>query len=228
MLMTHSTPKRQKKFKNADWNGRDASAPELLLKATSELLIELGVHNVTLKDIGERSGVDPALVSYYFGNKAGLMMGLLRMILSPAIEQMRALPSLAVPPHEKLRIHVTGMINVYFHYPFVNRLMHQLQMDDMDYFGPKIAAEISGPVAEVQAKILDEGVAQGLFKPIEPMMFYVQVIGACDQLFTARYQLEYIFATTQVDAALKRRFVDHFVEILLHGICARSAPPASD
>ncbi|MDO7836450.1 hypothetical protein Q4610_15485 [Sphingobium sp. HBC34] len=69
----------------------------------------------------------------------------------------------------------------------------QLLMDDPDYFGPAIATEFSRPVGEVQRRILEESRRAGVFRPIDPIIFYVQVVGACDQLFTGRYQLEHVF-----------------------------------
>ena len=31
-----------------------------------------------------------------------------------------------ISPQDKLRIHISGMVNTYYQYPYVNRLMHEL------------------------------------------------------------------------------------------------------
>ncbi|WP_233204025.1 TetR family transcriptional regulator [Novosphingobium sp. HII-3] len=221
MSSDNGLPMRESGTMKPNEISRDLTARELLLNAACDLMVERGVHNVALGDIGDRSGLNPALIAYYFGNKAGMMLELLRMILRPGIEQMQVLADREYAPAEKLRIHVAAMVDVYFRYPFINRLMHQLQMDDMDYFGARITAEFSRPVAEAQARILQQGVAAGDFKDVDPMIIFVQIVGSCDQLFTGSYQLEYIFATKVVDQDLKRRFVDHLVTTLLRGIDPR-------
>ncbi len=49
--------------------GRSRAA---LLTAAADLFAERGYERTTLRDIGERAGVDAALVARYFGSKAGL------------------------------------------------------------------------------------------------------------------------------------------------------------
>jgi AcrR family transcriptional regulator len=52
---------------------RDASrSRELLLEAAVALFAERGFDGTTVRDLGERAGVDPALISRYFGSKTGL------------------------------------------------------------------------------------------------------------------------------------------------------------
>ncbi|HEU0103970.1 MAG TPA: TetR family transcriptional regulator [Mycobacteriales bacterium] len=55
-----------------------ARTRELLLAAAGELFAERGYDRTTLRDIGERAGVDPAMVARHFGSKAGLYLATLR------------------------------------------------------------------------------------------------------------------------------------------------------
>jgi AcrR family transcriptional regulator len=48
-----------------------------LLEAASALFDERGYQGATLRDIGERAGVDPALIARYFGGKEGLYLAAL-------------------------------------------------------------------------------------------------------------------------------------------------------
>lgn len=56
-----------------------ADSKRLLLEAASELFDERGFDGTTTRDIGERAGLDPTLITRYFGNKAELYLASLRM-----------------------------------------------------------------------------------------------------------------------------------------------------
>jgi AcrR family transcriptional regulator len=49
-----------------------AASRERLLRAAVELFADRGFDRTTARDIGERAGVDPALIARYFGSKAQL------------------------------------------------------------------------------------------------------------------------------------------------------------
>ncbi|MCU7827009.1 TetR/AcrR family transcriptional regulator [Kitasatospora sp. DSM 101779] len=54
---------------------RDAArSRELLLRAAVELFAERGFDRTTIREIGERAGVDPALIARYFGGKTQLYL----------------------------------------------------------------------------------------------------------------------------------------------------------
>ncbi|HEY2673113.1 MAG TPA: TetR family transcriptional regulator [Rugosimonospora sp.] len=64
---------------------RDAAGSrERLLDAAGELFAERGYEGTTVRDIGHRAGVDPAMIARYFGGKAQLYLAALRRDASPA------------------------------------------------------------------------------------------------------------------------------------------------
>lgn len=209
-------------FNASPERGPDISTREQLLNAAAELMTERRSTDVSLSDIAAKSGLNSALVKYYFGNKSGLMLALLRKAMGPGMEQLRHLPDMDLSPLQKLRVHISGMVKTYFHDPYINRLMHQLLAEDPLTFGPIIAEEFSKPVAEAQRKILEEGARSGLFRPVDPLLFYFHVVGACDQLFFGRYQLEDVFGVDHISDELRQAFVEHLFSVVTSGILVRS------
>ncbi|MFF4833403.1 TetR family transcriptional regulator [Streptomyces sp. NPDC001315] len=55
-----------------------ARSREALLRAATELFSERGYDRTTIREIGERAGVDPALIARYFGSKPLLYVAVLR------------------------------------------------------------------------------------------------------------------------------------------------------
>ncbi|MEV7603081.1 helix-turn-helix domain-containing protein [Kitasatospora sp. NPDC089797] len=61
---------------------RDAArSRELLIQAALELFAERGFDRTTTREIGERAGVDPALIARYFGGKTQLYLATVRLEL---------------------------------------------------------------------------------------------------------------------------------------------------
>lgn len=83
---------------------------ELLLEAAAELFAERGYDRTTVRDLGERASVDPAMIARYFGSKAGLYLAALKAELGddvPAdlLERERLAGLL-----ERLRLRGTGPV----------------------------------------------------------------------------------------------------------------------
>jgi AcrR family transcriptional regulator len=55
-----------------------AGTRERLLRAAGELFAERGYDRTTIREIGQRADVDPALIARHFGNKAALYLHTLR------------------------------------------------------------------------------------------------------------------------------------------------------
>lgn len=63
--------------------------PERILEAARMLFAERGYERTTIRGIGTRAGVDPALVGHYFGNKESLFAKAVRVGLEvPDLRQM--------------------------------------------------------------------------------------------------------------------------------------------
>jgi len=201
-------------------NSSGESARDQLLEAASDLMTERASVDITLSDLAAKSGLNAALVKYYFGSKNGLLLEVLRKVLTPPMEELKPLIAMSISAEEKLRIHLSGVVNSYFRYPYVTRLMHYLLAEDDSLYGRVIAEEFSRPLADAQAAILKAGVEEGVFREVDPMLFYFNVIGACDHLFYGRYSLQHVFGVEGIDLELKRRYVDHLYGMISSGIRA--------
>ena len=196
------------------------SARDQLLDATGALMTEQRTIDISLAEIAERSGLNSALVKYYFGSKNGLLVALLRKVLGPRMAELEPLTHAPAAPNEKLRIHINGVVNTYFKYPYVNRLMHYLMTEAGQEYGKIIADEFTRPLVDTQTAILKEGQAQGLFLETDPLMFYFHLVGACDYLFFGRATLDHVFGVQEVTQDLKRRYVDYIYQTLTKGLAS--------
>ena len=199
----------------------DADTPtarDQLLDATGALMTEQHTIDISLAEIAERSGLNSALVKYYFGSKNGLLVALLRKVLGPRMAELEPLAHAPMAPNEKLRIHINGVVNTYFKYPYVNRLMHYLMTEAGQEYGKIIAEEFALPLVDTQTAILKEGQSQGLFLETDPLIFHFHLVGACVYLFFGRATLDHVFDVQEITQDLKRRYVDHIYQTLTKGL----------
>lgn len=197
------------------------TARAMLLQAASDVMAEANNVDVPLSKIAARCGLNSALVKYYFGNRQGLLFALVDDILSRGIHQMQELATMDMDPVEKLKLHIRGMVTIYFRFPFINRVFHKLFLDPE--FGDKMATQVSTPLAMAQKALLTEAVEAGLIKPVEPMYFYFIVVGACDHLFFGHHVMRAAYGIERIDDALMRDYANVLIDLILDGLLTEAA-----
>ena len=199
----------------------EKSTKDLLLDTAAAIMSERGRVDVTLSELGERSGMNTALVRYYFGNKHGMMMALIERTLNQAMAQLEKLLILDIPADEKLARHIKGTINTYFSYPFVNRLLHSLGTVDDGKFAKEIASKFARPIMEFQRQVLKDGQDQGLFQKVDPKLLSFHIEGACDYLFHNLGYLKELHGIDDVSEEIKQSYGEQVSSIIIQGICKR-------
>jgi AcrR family transcriptional regulator len=197
-------------------NAEKLTSRSQLLEAACSLMIERGSIEVSLSDIAQRSQLNSALVKYYFGSKNGMMMAVLEDVLGRALGQMTGLLSMNLNPVDKLKLHIKGIITIYFRYPFINRLIHAMFQEPE--LAKQVAETINRPLANTQRQLLEQGVKDGVFRPIDPMLFYFIVLGACDHLFFGQQILLHAFGIPRIDEDLRRSYTNTLLDLILGGI----------
>ena len=197
---------------------RSTGSADTLLNATSELMAERNSVDVTFADIAAKSGMNSALIHYHFGNKMGLYKALLERDAGSTFAALGRLVAADMPAREKLRAHIKGVIKTYHRYPYMNRLIGALSIDSDSEIARFIAERFTRPLADAQAAILHQGMAEGVFRTIDPMLFHFSLIGACDHLFHARHSLKFAFGVGEIDDELQHRYAEHTAGLLLDSL----------
>lgn len=191
-----------------------------LMQAACRLMAERGTVDISIHEIAQAAGMSSALIKYHFGHKDGLLMAVLEKVIGDSIARLQILVDRRIPPTEKLRLHVEGVLSVYASHPYVNRLIHCL-LASGEEARERISHAIVTPLLAAQARILAEGAASGAFRPVDPTLFYFHLVGACDHLFYGHYALRYAFDTDEITETLRKRYAAHLVGTILDGIRPR-------
>lgn len=204
----------------------NATAAKLLV-AAGDLMIERNSTDISLSDIAEKSGVNSALVKYHFGNKDGLLLALLARDAGAEMANLAFVLDQPISPTEKLKRHIAGIINAYYRFPYLNRLIHLLLHQGSEETAREVNRFFVTPLFEFQRRLLAEGIAAGEFRKADPALFYTSLVGACDHLFYGR-QMSARFGANGITDAVRREYIAHMTNLILGGMLTDKADIPSD
>lgn len=198
----------------------ERSGRELLLDAASAVMTEAESADVPLSAIAQRAGLTTPLTTYHFKTKEGLLLALARRDTSLALEQLRELLAMDLPADEMLRIHISGIIRNYSRRPYLNQLLSLLLRDEESASAKEIKTTFVQPLAAAQRAIIERGIAEGRFRPIDPSFAYFIIVGACRDFFTNKITVKTVLGG-EPDEATVGRYARTVVDFLFNGLTTR-------
>lgn len=199
-----------------------ASARDILLDAARDLMTETGTSDVSLHAIARRAGVTAPLVKYYFGSKEGLLTALVEADTSRSISQLEDLINLDVSATQKLKLHVTGIMRAYSRHPYLLSLLNRLIRESGDEAQARIKASFVKPLIDAQRRIIEEGMATGEFRKVDPDHIYFLTVGACQYLFATRVPFHDMMGGAPSQDSFVRSYTTAAVDFILRGLAGNS------
>ncbi|MEJ2408634.1 MAG: TetR family transcriptional regulator [Novosphingobium sp.] len=200
-------------------------ARALLLDTASAIMREGDVIDISLSELSLCSGLNSALVKYYFGNKAGLLTALLDRDWQAIVSSVDALVAKdgkdGWGPEAKLRRHLWKVVDTFYEVPYLNRLTMRVIRESNDAEARRIADCYLSPIYRAYEQLIGDGVKAGVFREIDPQLFYFTVTGAVDRFFSARLVLKHCFDQDTLTEELRDRYREHTIDIIMAGILAR-------
>ena len=206
--------------KQANDNMDIAGARDQLLEAACQIMRDGDAVDLSLSELSLRSGLNSALVKYYFGNKSGLMLALLERDMGNVVSQLQALVAKEMDPEDKLRRHIGAVIDTYYTFPYLNRLLMRMIRDSAPSEAKRIADLYLKPLSDAYTTLIKDGVKAGKFRDVDPQMFYFSVSGASDRFFNARQVLKHCYDQQEVSEEIRDRYREHTVELIMRGLLA--------
>jgi TetR/AcrR family transcriptional regulator len=208
---------RPKRSRGRPGTPQGAVGREAIIVAASQLLEKLPPHQVPNVLIARKAGVDPALVRYYFSNRAELLLAVVEHILSTWAASH---PDPDAPPAERLSAHVADM----FDFSRRVRPMQRLMIDELsEAKSASVRArvrELNVGAVKYYSQFLRAGGDKAEASP-DSLFMHVAVIGLCE-FFAAAQAMILPLAPRHLDGKeLARRYETFIQQLVLDGIRAQ-------
>ncbi|WP_176599393.1 MULTISPECIES: TetR/AcrR family transcriptional regulator C-terminal domain-containing protein [Sphingobium] len=192
------------------------------IQSTSELMVEMNSIDVTLLQIAARAKLNSALIKYHFGNKDGLLTAVALHAAEKNMEALSELVEARISPRKKMEIHLTGLMQLYWHHPYINVLCQYILRHSEQKYKDAIDQKIMQPFIELQNRIIREGIELGEFRNVDPEMTFYIMRGACDSLIDASQQMGNAYRVRGMSQPARLEYTHEVVNMLMYGISSRA------
>jgi TetR/AcrR family transcriptional regulator len=153
-----------------------------ILKAALEEFSHEGVTGARTEEIARRAGVNKALLYYYFKDKDGLYAAALEQVFSGLHERVMSVLNRAdLPPRERLLLYAQTHFDYIASAPVYPRLVQREFMRSAGRALSPAASKVmelhGKPLYNRLEKLIEEGIAAGDFRRVDPMQTVTSIIG---------------------------------------------------
>ncbi|MBE9047235.1 TetR/AcrR family transcriptional regulator [Pleurocapsales cyanobacterium LEGE 10410] len=215
MDFSGSSQKKKKKPRQV----RDAEATQAqILDAAEQEFARHGLAGTRIDAIAARTGVVKAMIYYYFDSKEGLYQSVMQRIGTELDIAFKQLANTDLPVEEALRESIRAGINYGAAYPHRGMLWFYEAIQNQGQYG-----QISGWQKSFwsMTAILERGMAEGVFRSLDPFLTTINILGVCTFYFNAHENLKYLDSTRQLlSSEMIKQQTQEAIDLVLAGIKA--------
>jgi AcrR family transcriptional regulator len=201
--------------------GQGREGQQALLRAARELMAAKGSPRVTVREVAERAGVQPALVNYYFGGKEGLLRAVASLVAGRLLERVQAGVAQEGSVEERLRSIMHATVGILADDPYAPRLIAEQVLFGADEVIDEFVERFARRNLETIHGLLDAGREAGALREVEPMFLVPALFGSCLFFFLAAPIMRRLYGVSEITPELAERFADYVLDATLHGIATR-------
>jgi TetR/AcrR family transcriptional regulator len=175
---------------------RDAEATQAqILDAAEQEFARYGLAGTRIDAIAARTGVVKAMIYYYFESKEGLYQAVMQRIGAELDAAFQQLAAEDLPVEDALKASIRAGIAYGAAYPHRGMLWFYEAIQNQGQYG-----QISDWQKSFwsMTTILERGIAEGVFRSLDPFLTTVNILGVCTFYFNAHENLKYLDPNRQL------------------------------
>ncbi|MDH5301175.1 MAG: TetR/AcrR family transcriptional regulator [Gammaproteobacteria bacterium] len=150
---------------------------QTILAIAADQFAQQGFAGARMEDIAQHAGVNKATLYYRIGDKEALYEKVIISTMDRALTDLRQVQHCTTDPCQQLRQYIQILANhIQTHPTFTSLVLHELASSSENISLPMLERLLE--VRALFTDILRHGEAQQLFRSINPVIIYMQTIGA--------------------------------------------------
>ena len=203
---------------------RRADSRRTILDAAVAEFAAHGFRGATVDAIARRARLNKAMIYYHFEDKLALYLEILRGVFTAIRDRSAAILASAASPGEKVAAFIDAFGAEADARPYLPRLMMLEVADGARHLDPPTLRIMLGVFQNLRA-ILQEGCEKGVFRPVNPVVTYFNIIGPTMFFRAATPVREVISRLDVVDLRMDTAtFSEHLKDAALRALAAPGAP----
>ena len=191
-----------------------------LIDAARALMHVAKPAKITRFDIARQAGVDPALVRYYFGNKAAVFAEVIRVVTEELRAKRDALPKTG-PVIDRLRAYLQVWLEVFTDNPHFHELVVEQVFYADESGAPKMLKKFVERAYPELERLVAEGVANRELRAAEPRFVYLAIIALTEFFATASPLVDALFGKRGGASKLRSEYGAFAAGLLIDGLRRR-------
>ena len=167
---------------------RDPEATKAqILDAAEEEFARYGLAGARTEPIAANTGVTKAMIHYYFGTKEELYQAVLERYAATFLAAVETLNLNDLSPPETLKMFLKAAVAHEVAHPYQGKvLLHEAMSNQGKYF------KLTGWEVPINmgVELLQRGVDEGYFRPLDPWLTMIHIMGVVTFYFNAEHNLK--------------------------------------
>lgn len=201
---------------------------EILKRVAREVFAEYGFEGAKTRDIGERAGLNKAMINYHFGGKQGLFTEMLLEDIREAGSRFSRAIDSGRSSSEKLLAFVEALGRLAEDRPLFLRILSRELIDAGRHLEPHVEEEFFSFFGRVR-EVLQRGIGSGEFRLVDPHATHISLVGGLVWFALTAPLRERLARDGRAPAPGPTwpAYIEHYRELTLRGL-ARSVPDSPD
>jgi AcrR family transcriptional regulator len=202
-----------------------AGTREDLLRAGAHVFAERGFDGATTELIARRAGATKAMINYHFGSKERLYEAILLATFTEIASRLDGVHARGGSAPEQLRTFVEAFAAAAGDNPAFPAIMVREALSGGAHLPDAALPRIVGVLGVVRS-IVEQGIAEGTFRPVNPLLTHMTLVGALlFFLATEPFRLKAAAVVKPPGGPpTTAAFVAHVQELMVRGLAADAAP----
>jgi TetR/AcrR family transcriptional regulator len=198
---------------------RDAEATQAqILDAAEQEFARCGLAGARIDTIVAQTGVTKAMIYYYFQSKEGLYEAVMQRIGRQLDEAFQQLASTELPADEALKEAIRAAIAYGAAYPHRGMLWFYEAIQNQGRYGKLSQWQNS---FWSMTTILERGMAEKVFRPLDPFLTTINILGVCTFYFNAYENLKYLDSNRQLlSSEMIEQQTKEALNLIMAGVCS--------